>query len=123
MIFVGALALAGSLSLPAIAGQVTGFELGVSLLNFGALIAFMGVNAAAFFRFFVRGKKTALSFFPPLLGFFVCLLPWWNLTTRARILGALWMLVGLGVGTCKTRGFRGDWMKSELPAADRQTDE
>ena len=42
VLFVGAVALAGALALPAIAGEATGFDLGASLLNFGALISFMG---------------------------------------------------------------------------------
>ncbi|PYV97022.1 MAG: amino acid transporter [Acidobacteria bacterium] len=116
VIFVGALALAGAFLLPAIAGAATGYELGANLLNFGALIAFMGVNAAAFVRYFVREEKKKLSnFFPPLLGFFICLILWWNLSTKARIVGALWMAVGIAVGAWKTRGFRGNLIDFELP--------
>src|SRR5438270_878610 len=75
VIFVGALALAGAFLLPAIAGAATGYELGANLLNFGALIAFMGVNAAAFVRYFVREEnKTLSNFFPPLLGSLICLI-------------------------------------------------
>ena len=55
VVFVGALALAGAF-LCRRAGA-TGYELGAELLNFGALIAFMGVNAAAFVRYFVREEK------------------------------------------------------------------
>src|SRR5689334_22148281 len=46
VIFVGALALFGSFFLT--------YGRGIELLNFGALIAFMGVNAAAFVRYFLR---------------------------------------------------------------------
>src|SRR5437762_530655 len=116
VLFVGGLALAGAFLLPAIAGAATGYELGANLLNFGALIAFMGVNAAAFVRYFIREEKKKLSnFFPPLLGFFICLILWWNLSTKARIVGALWMAVGIAVGAWKTRGFRGDLVDFELP--------
>ena len=38
---------------------------GAEMLNFGALIAFMGVNLAAFVRYYVREKKN--SPIPPLL--------------------------------------------------------
>src|SRR5215813_7363135 len=80
VLFVGALALAGAFLLPAIAGAATGYELGANLLNFGALIAFMGVNAAAFVRYFLRDeKKKVVNFLPPVLGFFICFLLWWNL--------------------------------------------
>ncbi len=116
VIFVGALALAGAFLLPAIAGAATGYELGANLLNFGALIAFMGVNAAAFVRYFVREKKKKLSnFLPPVLGFFICLVLWWNLSTKARIVGAIWMAVGIAFGAWKTRGFRGNLIDFELP--------
>ena len=46
VIFVGVIALAGSF--------IISYGLGAEMLNFGALIAFMGVNLAAFFRYHVR---------------------------------------------------------------------
>jgi amino acid transporter len=46
VIFVGAIALAGAF--------VISYGLGAEMLNFGALIAFMGVNMAAFARYHVR---------------------------------------------------------------------
>ena len=116
VLFVGALALAGAFVLPAVAGAATGYELGANLLNFGALIAFMGVNAAAFVRYFLREEnKSFLNFLPPVLGFFICLILWWNLSTKARIFGAIWMAVGIAVGAWKTRGFRGNLIDFELP--------
>jgi len=42
----GVFILIGALILPAVSGNSTGYELGGNLVNFGALIAFMGVNAA-----------------------------------------------------------------------------
>jgi putrescine importer len=117
--FVGGLALAGAFVLPAVAGAATGYELGANLLNFGALIAFMGVNAAAFVRYYLREeKKKLLNLVPPALGFFICLLLWWNLSTKARIFGALWMAVGIAFGAWKTRGFRGDLVNFDLPAEE-----
>jgi amino acid transporter len=116
VVFVGALALAGAFLLPAVAGEATGYELGANLLNFGALIAFMGVNAAAFLRYYVHEeKKKLVNLVPPILGFFICLLLWWNLSTKARIFGALWMVVGIVFGAWKTRGFRGSLIDFELP--------
>src|SRR5947208_4123429 len=46
VIFVGAIALVGAF--------VLSYGLGAEMLNFGALIAFMGVNLAAFYRYHVR---------------------------------------------------------------------
>ena len=116
VVFVGALALAGAFLLPAAAGEATGYELGANLLNFGALIAFMGVNAAAFVRYYLREQeKKLVNLVPPILGFVICFLLWWNLSTKARIFGALWMIVGIAFGAWKTRGFRSGLVDFELP--------
>ena len=116
VVFVGALALAGAFLLPAVAGEATGYELGANLLNFGALIAFMGVNAAAFVRYYLREQeKKLVNLVPPILGFVICFLLWWNLSTKARIFGALWMIVGIAFGAWKTRGFRSGLVDFELP--------
>jgi len=49
VIFVGAIALVGAFLIT--------YDQGAELLNFGALLAFMGVNAAAFVRYFLRAEK------------------------------------------------------------------
>jgi putrescine importer len=49
--FVGAIALAGALL---VSIGLFSYGLGAEMLNFGALIAFMGVNVAAFVRYYVR---------------------------------------------------------------------
>jgi putrescine importer len=56
VIFVGVIALAGAF--------IISYGLGAEMLNFGALIAFMGVNLAAFFRYHVResGGSPVLPF-------------------------------------------------------------
>jgi putrescine importer len=116
VLFVGGLALAGAFVLPAVAGTATGYELGANLLNFGALIAFMGVNAAAFTRYFLRDQqKSFLNFLLPGLGFLICLVLWWNLSPKARIFGAIWMAIGIAFGAWKTRGFRGNLIDFDLP--------
>jgi putrescine importer len=116
VLFVGALALAGAFFLPAIAGAATGYELGANLLNFGALIAFMGVNAAAFVRYYLHEEEKKLSnLLPPVLGFVICLLLWLNLSSKALIFGAIWMAAGIAFGAWKTQGFRGNLVDFELP--------
>lgn len=116
VLFVGALALAGAFLLPILAGATTGYDLGANLLNFGALIAFMGVNAAAFVRYYLREDKKKLSnLFPPALGFVICLLLWANLSPKALIFGGIWMAVGIAFGAWKTKGFRGNLVDFELP--------
>jgi hypothetical protein len=79
----------------------------------------MGVNLAAFVRYFWREpQKKLINLFPPLLGFVICLVLWLHLSTKALIFGAIWMAVGLAVGAWKTRGFRGNLINFELPPED-----
>jgi hypothetical protein len=92
------------------------YSLGAEMLNFGALIAFMGVNAASFMRYYVHAtEKKLINLIPPILGFLVCLLLWLNLSWPAQKWGGLWMLVGIAFGFWKTRGFRGKLIDFELP--------
>jgi putrescine importer len=111
VIFVGALALIGAF--------LISYDQGAELLNFGALIAFMGVNAAAFVRYFLRAQeKHWTNFVSPLLGFVICLFIWRNLSHDAMLLGAIWMAVGIAYGAVKTRGFQADLVRFEIPADD-----
>lgn len=118
VVFLGAVALAGALILPHIAREkgMTPYELGANLLNFGALLTFMGVNAAAFMRYFVHQEiKRVSNFILPSVGFLVCLLLWWNLKLEARIFGICWMVVGLAFGAWRTQGFRRSVIALEVP--------
>jgi putrescine importer len=118
VIFVGVIALAAALLV--IKGWFS-YGLGAEMLNFGALIAFMGVNAAAFVRYYLRNPEKKLSnLLPPVLGFVICLLLWLNLSTPAKIAGVIWMAVGIGFGAWKTRGFRGNLINFELPPEDAE---
>ncbi|HXY50756.1 MAG TPA: APC family permease [Terriglobales bacterium] len=108
VLFVGAIALLGAF--------ILSYALGAEMLNFGALIAFMGVNLAAFVRYYLRSpEKKITNLAPPLLGFLICLLLWLNLSHPAKIAGTIWMAVGIAFGAWKTRGFRGDLVDFELP--------
>jgi amino acid transporter len=99
VIFVAVLALLGALLLS--------YQLGAELLNFGAFIAFMGVNAAAFMHYFVRQKEKNLwSFLMPVLGFSICFFIWLNLRWQAKVAGIIWLAVGIAYGMYKTKGFR-----------------
>ncbi len=134
VLFVGALALAGAFFLPWVAavpsilaglfssgygkdmGATSGYELGANLLNFGALIAFMGVNLAAFVRYYLHEEnKKLMNLLPPVLGFVICFALWVNLSPKALIFGAIWMAAGIAFGAFKTRGFRGSLIDFELP--------
>src|SRR6202046_3125904 len=72
------------------------FEQGAELLNFGAFIAFIGVNAAAFINTKFRSQeKVAFAALSPLCGVLVCTFIWLNLNLNAKLLGAAWIAVGL----------------------------
>jgi len=103
IILVGVITLAGAFTI--------NYSLGCELLNFGALIAFMGVNASAFLHYFVRGNpatfwKAFWNFLSPLLGFVVCAYLWWSLHRPAHIVGSVWLLTGILYGAWRTSFFR-----------------
>jgi len=111
VVFVGVISLIGAFLLD--------FDLGAQMLNFGALIAFMGVNAAALIHYYVREKEKKLSnLIPPAIGFAVCLLLWVNLSWTAQIAGSIWMAAGIAFGYWKTRGFKGELVQFDVPADD-----
>ncbi len=105
VLLIGLLALAGAM--------VISYERGAELLNFGALIAFMGVNLAALVRYYGRGAKTVSNLVPPVLGFLICALLWWNLSAPAKKLGIVWVAVGIAYGAWRTRGFRRELVRFE----------
>ena len=108
VLFVGIFALIGTSFLT--------FERAAELLNFGALLAFMGVNAASFTRYFLRERNRAWShFLVPILGFTVCFLLWLNLSRPAKIAGVVWMLLGVAYGAIRTRGFKAELVSFEIP--------
>jgi putrescine importer len=108
VIFVGVFELAGTIFLS--------FDRAAEFLNFGALLAFMGVNAASFVRYFMReGKKTTANFLVPALGFVICLLLWLNLSRPAKIAGVIWMSAGIAYGAIRTRGFRSELVSFDAP--------
>jgi amino acid transporter len=83
----------------ALGGLTMSYQSGAELLNFGAFVAFMGVNLSALTRYYLRaedrGLKSALvNLMPPLLGFVVCLYIWWSLRTPAKLIGAGWLAFG-----------------------------
>ena len=110
VLFVGAVALIGSFLLT--------YDLGLNMLNFGALIAFMGVNAAAFLRYYWRAEEKKLgNLIPPIFGFIICLLLWLNLSHPAMKIGSIWMAVGIAFGIWKTKGFTKQ-LSFEVPPED-----
>jgi putrescine importer len=110
VILIGAIALAGAFLIT--------YDRGAELLNFGAFIAFMGVNAASFMRYYVRsGEKSIGNFLVPVLGFLICGFIWWNLSPPAKIAGSIWLAVGIVYGAWKTSWFRNQ-MSFDVPAEE-----
>ena len=86
---------------------VLSFQLTAEMLNFGAFIAFMGVNLSVFFHFFIREKRrNFINLVPPIFGFTFCFMIWINLRIQAQIAGSIWIMTGMIVGFIKTKGFR-----------------
>lgn len=99
IILIGFFILAGAFLLT--------YSMGAQLLNFGALIAFMGVNAASFVHYFLRGDRKKLNYLiVPVLGFAVCFLLWYSLGYKAKIAGLCWLSMGLIYGAYRTSFFR-----------------
>ena len=101
VILIGVIALAGAF--------IITYERGAELLNFGAFIAFMGVNAASFIRYFVRAEEKKIgNLLVPVLGFLICGFIWWNLSPPAKIAGIIWLAVGIAYGAWKTSWFHNE---------------
>ncbi|MCX6222663.1 MAG: APC family permease [Bacteroidia bacterium] len=103
ILIMGGLTLIGSM--------VLSYQGAAELLNFGAFLAFMGVNIATFRQFLFRRpsgeKRNFLSdAILPVLGFLVCFFIWISLPTPAKIMGGTWLLIGLIYLFLKTRGFK-----------------
>lgn len=103
-----------------------GLEHAGELVNFGAFLAFMGVNLATVRQFyFLRSRRERMFFMDALIpgiGFLFCLGIWLSLPVLAKAVGSAWLLVGFVYGIVRTRGFRLDadpLSVSDLP--DRAT--
>jgi putrescine importer len=111
VIFVGVIALLGAF--------LISYDNGAQLLNFGALIAFMGVNLAALTHYYIRGAERTLGqLVPPILGFVICFFIWIHLSGLALIAGSIWMVSGIAYGAWKTRGFQSDLVNFDVPAEE-----
>lgn len=109
ILLIGGLAFLGAVLLNYIGSA---YEHAGELLNFGAFLAFMGVNFACFWQFTVIAKKTGAQSkllkdtILPLMGFAFCGLIWWNLNNLAKTVGGIWFAVGIIYVGFKTNWFR-----------------
>jgi putrescine importer len=109
ILLIGGLAFLGAVLLNYIGSA---YEHAGELLNFGAFLAFMGVNFACFWQFTVIAKKAGAQSkllkdaILPLIGFAFCGLIWWNLNNLAKTVGGIWFAVGIIYVGFKTNWFR-----------------
>jgi amino acid transporter len=107
IVLIGLLAFAGAVLLNRIGSA---YEHAGELLNFGAFLAFMGVNLATFWQFSIVFRQSRRHLLRdailPLTGFLFCGLIWWNLNNLAKTVGGIWFAVGLLYVGWKTKGFR-----------------
>src|SRR5580692_3972727 len=109
ILLIGGISFIGAVMLNYIGSA---YEHAGELLNFGAFLAFMGVNFACFWQFSIIAKKAGATprllrdAILPLIGFAFCLLIWWNLNSLAKTVGGIWFAVGLIYVGSKTNWFR-----------------
>jgi amino acid transporter len=109
IILIGVIMLIAALSMEAIQEfkHVDAYGFGCLLLNFGALLAFMGVNVSAFLHYYVRAeRKSFWNFVSPVAGFLVCAVLWCSLGKWAIIVGFCWLATGIIYGAWRTSFFR-----------------
>jgi amino acid transporter len=107
ILLIGAVAWLGAVALNYVGSA---YEHAGELLNFGAFLAFMGVNLSSFWHFSLlrkAGKPQVLAdIVLPLTGFVFCASIWWNLNILAKVVGGAWFAVGLIWLAATTSGFR-----------------
>ncbi len=88
VLLIGAICLAGAL--------VFSYQLGTELLNYGALLAFVGVNLSSMIRGWRQGRFAQWA--PMLIalgGMITCGLLWWSLGPLAKMAGTGWAMLGI----------------------------
>jgi amino acid transporter len=100
ILLIGAITVSGSLTMS--------YEHAAEVLNFGAFIAFMGVNAAVVKTFYRKGRQRSvlLDLAAPVGGLLFCTAIWGSLPILAKVIGFAWLLLGVAYLAVLTHGFR-----------------
>lgn len=82
-----------------------------SLISFGAVIGFFMVNLSVVFHYYIRlkirgGKNTVKYLIAPCIGMITLIVVFINIETNAKILGSVWLAVGVVYLAFKTKGFK-----------------
>ena len=82
-----------------------------ALVSFGAITGFIMVNLSVIFHYYIRGKERgAWNIFKhlvvPAIGILILIVVFIYLETQAKILGGIWLAIGLIYLVVKTRGFK-----------------
>ena len=82
-----------------------------SLISFGAVTGFFMVNLSVVFHYYVKlkmrgGKNTLKYLIAPCLGMITLIVVFINIETNAKILGGIWLSVGVVYLAVKTKGFK-----------------
>lgn len=99
---IGVLAYIGVVTIP--------WEHAAELVTFGALLAFMGVNASALRHFWFSPKAVGrrnffVDAFVPGFGIVFCFVLLISLQTWTKTAGVIWLVVGIAYSAYATRGF------------------
>jgi len=102
VVMVGLMAYVGTL--------IISWSRAVEILNFGALLAFMAVNAVALRRFGFNPnsgneRNFLLDIFVPASGFTFCLVIFLSLQASTLWAGLAWLVIGGAYVVLKTKGF------------------
>jgi amino acid transporter len=88
VLLIGSVCLAGAL--------ILNYDLGAELLNYGALLAFIGVNLASLLRGWRHGRwSQIIPMLISLAGMATCAVLWWNLSPKAKVVGTCWAIAGI----------------------------
>jgi len=84
----------------------------IPIINFGGLFAFITVNLACFYYFYIKkgqrkGFANIMKFLVmPLLGCLICLMLWLSLSGNAKLIGFCWLGLGVVYLAIWSRGFK-----------------
>ncbi len=82
-----------------------------SLISFGAVIGFFMVNLSVIFHYYIKlklrgGKNTLKYLILPGLGMITLIVVFINIENSAKILGSIWLAIGVVYLAIKTKGFQ-----------------